>query len=162
MLYFRRRTTGFTLIEILIVVVILGIMAAIVVPHFSSSGTQAKQAALAKLVQTVRSQVTLYKAQHGDELPDLPNASSVNQHFRPLMRVTTYGNPPRDYGPYLLSLPVNPVTGGSRVRNATSFNAAGVPDPIPGADFIYDYGGGNGTGNLWGTVNRATGVPLVQ
>ncbi|HZN68367.1 MAG TPA: type II secretion system protein [Tepidisphaeraceae bacterium] len=162
MLHRRQRTTGFTLIEILIVVVLLGIMAAIVFPQFTNSSHQAKQAALAKIVQTVRTQIVLYKAQHGDQLPDLPNAASVNQHFRPLLRVTTYGNPPRDYGPYLLSLPVNPVTGGSRVRPATTFNAAGLPDPIPGADFIYDYGGGSGTGNLWGTLDRATGVPMPQ
>jgi general secretion pathway protein G len=157
-----QRASGFTLIELLIVVVILGIMASIVLPHFTSSSAQAKQAALAQIVHSVRSQIQLYKLQHGDELPDLPNAASINQHFRPLMRVTPHGNPPRNYGPYLLSLPVNPITGGSRVRNAGSINAAGVPDPVPGADFIYDYGGGNGTGNLWGTTNRTTGVPLVQ
>jgi hypothetical protein len=43
--------------------------------------------------------------------------------------------------------------------NATTFTN-GVPDPVPGADFIYDYGGGQGTGALWGTTNRATGAVL--
>jgi prepilin-type N-terminal cleavage/methylation domain-containing protein len=158
----HKPAAGFTLIELLIVILLLGVLAGIVIPSFANNSAKAKEAALAKVVQTVRSQVLLYKMHHGDELPNLPNASSVNQHFRPLMEVSTYGNPPRDYGPYLLSLPINPVTGGSRVRTASSFNAAGVPDPIPGADFIYDYGGGSGTGNLWGTTNRTTGVPLVQ
>ena len=157
----RKPAAGFTLIELLIVIVLLGVLAGIVIPSFANNNAKAKEAALAKVVQTVRSQVLLYKMQHGDELPNLPNASALNNHFRPLLEVSTYGTPPRDYGPYLLSVPVNPVTGGSRVRNATSVNAAGLPDPIPGADFIYDYGGGNGTGGLWGTVSSTTGVPLA-
>jgi prepilin-type N-terminal cleavage/methylation domain-containing protein len=158
----RKPVTGFTLIEVLIVVMLLGIIAGIVIPHFTSNSAKAKEAALAKTVQTIRAQVILYKLQHGDQLPNLPPSSSLGNHFRPLMEVSTFGTPPQNYGPYLLSVPVNPVTGGSRVRGAVSFNAAGVPDPVPGADFIYDYGGGNGTGNLWGTLDRTTGVPLVQ
>jgi prepilin-type N-terminal cleavage/methylation domain-containing protein len=158
----RKPITGFTLIEVLIVVVMLGIIAGIVIPHFTENSAKAKEAALAKTVQTVRAQIVMYKLQHGDQLPHLPQSSSVNQHFRPLMEVSTYGTPAQNFGPYLMSVPVNPLTGGSRVRNAGTFNAAGIPDSVPGADFIYDYGGGNGTGNLWGTLDRTTGVPLVQ
>jgi general secretion pathway protein G len=158
----RKTSTAFTLIELLIVIIVLGIMAGIVIPSFASSSARAKEAALAKMVQTIRTQVLIYKVQHGDQLPDLPFSASQNRHFRPLMEVSTYGTPPQNYGPYLLSVPVNPITGGSRVRGAGSLNAAGVPDPVPGADFIYDYAGGNGTGMIWGTTNRATGTPLVQ
>ena len=37
-----RKNKGFTLVEILIVVVILGILAAIVIPQFSDASTQSK------------------------------------------------------------------------------------------------------------------------
>ena len=65
------RRGGFTLIEILIVVIILGILAAIVIPQFSSASTQARTTSLQSTAQTLRSQIALYKLQHGDNLPDL-------------------------------------------------------------------------------------------
>jgi len=63
------RTKGFTLVEILIVVVILGILAAIVVPQFTSASQEATKGALASQLQTINSQVELYRVQHNGELP---------------------------------------------------------------------------------------------
>src|SRR3954452_14514347 len=62
---------GFTLVEILIVVIILGILAAIVIPQFSNASTDARKASLLSQLQTFRSQIQLYKLQHNDILPDL-------------------------------------------------------------------------------------------
>jgi hypothetical protein len=90
-------------------------------------------------------------------LPDLATASAGGNHFGPLMTVTNYNG--RDFGPYAMSLAVNPFTEGSTVLNAVSFTN-GIPDPVPGADFIYDYGGGSGSGALWGTTDRASGAVL--
>jgi len=42
----KRSSRGFTLIEILIVVIILGILAAIVIPQFSSASSQASTATI--------------------------------------------------------------------------------------------------------------------
>ena len=150
--------SAFTLIELLIVIVLLGIVAAISIPQFTSSSASARASALASTLQSVKGQVDLYKLQHGDQLPDLTAASALGEHFRPLAERSTYGNPPKSYGPYLSSVPVNAMTGGSTVMNATSFGADGRPAAVPGADFIYDYGGGSGTGKLWGTADRATGA----
>ena len=71
--------SGFTLVEILIVVVILGILAAIVIPQFTSASTEAKESALMSDIQSMRSQIELYKIQHNDLLPgeigtDLPTS----------------------------------------------------------------------------------------
>jgi general secretion pathway protein G len=60
---------GFTLVEILIVVVILGILAAIVIPQFTSASTEAKESALQSDLQAMRSQIELYKIHHNDLLP---------------------------------------------------------------------------------------------
>ena len=65
---------GFTLVELLIVVVILGILAAVVIPQFSDSSDSAREAALKSNLGTLRSAIELYKADHGD-YPGL-NASS--------------------------------------------------------------------------------------
>jgi len=60
---------GFTLVEILIVVVILGILAAIVVPQFTSASQEAIKGALGSQLQTINSQVELYRVQNAGNLP---------------------------------------------------------------------------------------------
>jgi general secretion pathway protein G len=64
-----RAKSGFTLVEILIVVVILGILAAIVIPQFTNASTEAKVSSLQSDLQMLRSQIELYKIQHNDFLP---------------------------------------------------------------------------------------------
>jgi general secretion pathway protein G len=61
----RRTRTGFTLIEILIVVVILGILAAVVIPQFTNAADDASVASARTQLQTMRSQIELYRAQNG-------------------------------------------------------------------------------------------------
>ena len=56
---------AFTLIEILIVVVILGILAAVVVPQFTNAAEDANDAAVRSQLQTLRGQIELYRAQQG-------------------------------------------------------------------------------------------------
>lgn len=60
----KGRRRGFTLIEILIVVVILGILAAIVIPQFSSASNEAAVSSVRSQLQTLRSQVELYRVQN--------------------------------------------------------------------------------------------------
>ena len=59
------RARGFTLVELLMVVVILAIIAAIVVPQFSSATDDAKESVLDTNLARMRSAVDLYKEQHG-------------------------------------------------------------------------------------------------
>ena len=63
------RATGFTLVEILIVVVILGILAMVVVPKFASSANDARESALAADYQVAVRQIELYKHDHLGQLP---------------------------------------------------------------------------------------------
>ncbi len=60
---------GFTLVELLIVVIILAILAAIVIPQFSSSTVDAQEAALDSNLNALRSAIELYKAQHNGKYP---------------------------------------------------------------------------------------------
>lgn len=53
---------------------------------------------------------------------------------------------------------MNPVTGGSVVKDAVSIDANRLPRPVPGADFIYDYGRGTASGKIWGTSDNVTGA----
>ncbi|MEM7227674.1 MAG: prepilin-type N-terminal cleavage/methylation domain-containing protein [Planctomycetota bacterium] len=76
----RTQNRAFTLIEILIVVVILGILAAIVVPQFSEASDDAAESSVKSTLQTVRAQLELYKFKNGaypaalDALHDDSNA----------------------------------------------------------------------------------------
>jgi general secretion pathway protein G len=100
------KKSGFTLVEILIVVVILGILAAIVIPQFTDASTEAKTSSLCSDLQTMRSQIELYKIQHNDNPPSLAN-------FEAQMTGTTDidgDTSGTDFGPYLREIPVEPFT----------------------------------------------------
>ena len=60
---------GFTLVELLIVVIILAILAAIVVPQFASSTDDAKLSSLDSNLATIRSSIELYYHQHKGKYP---------------------------------------------------------------------------------------------
>lgn len=56
---------GFTLVELLIVVIILAILAAIVVPQFTASTDDAKASAADSTLSNLRTAIDLYYQQHG-------------------------------------------------------------------------------------------------
>jgi general secretion pathway protein G len=58
----NRLKKAFTLVEILIVVVILGILAAIVVPQFTNATQDAQEGNLRAQVQSLQNQIELFKA----------------------------------------------------------------------------------------------------
>lgn len=68
--------SGFTLVELLIVVIILAVLAAIVVPQFSGSTDDAKLSALDSNLANIRSAISLYRQQHSS-LPGTATAVSA-------------------------------------------------------------------------------------
>ena len=130
---------GFTLVEILIVVVILGILAAIVIPQFTEASNEARMSSLVSDLQTVRSQIELFKIQHTDALPGAAGSITVAG------ALTLYTNAdgtkaatqaPGDgrFGPYLQKIPTNPFAtdNGDQIVSADSSpdpNDGGTDDP---------------------------------
>jgi general secretion pathway protein G len=123
---------GFTLVEILIVVVILGILAAIVIPQFTQASTEAKTNSLCSDLQTLRSQIELYKVQHNDQPPSLdPNTFESQMIYctdedgnlngaGSKVRDTTYR-----FGPYLERVPENPFNNLSNIVAIANRGLAG-------------------------------------
>ncbi len=64
-----RTARAFTLVEILIVVVILGILASIVVPQFVSATTEATKTHIQRNLQEISNQIEVYKGNHAGSLP---------------------------------------------------------------------------------------------
>ena len=65
---------AFTLVEILIVVIILGILAAIVVPQFTNASDDAQAGNVATQLSTIRNQIELFRARNSGQYPAVPGA----------------------------------------------------------------------------------------
>jgi general secretion pathway protein G len=146
---------GFTLVEVLIVVSILGIMAAIVVPHYSSTTAEAQLAALRSNLHTVRKQLELYKIHHNGAWPANVGETGADFARRMVTKTDTDGAPGIQFGPYLERIPVNKYNGRATVRigeAAAGMNTDGWRfDPLTGefqADDNYD-------GNADGVADHA-------
>src|SRR5690554_4876155 len=108
---FRSTTNkGFTLVEILIVVVILGILAAIVIPQFTSASESARASSLVSQLQTIRSQLEFYQIQHNGNYPvltgDIDTAWQLMTGKTNATSTTVVDD--GDFGPYLQQAPSNP------------------------------------------------------
>ena len=116
----KTRKTGFTLVEILIVVIILGILAAIVIPQFTEASNDARESSLVSNLQTLRSQFELYKVQHLDVYPWDSGAGVLDANANIIARLVNKtdengltvadGAAVADaiYGPYMQDVPSNP------------------------------------------------------
>lgn len=116
---------AFTLVEVMIVVLVLGILAAVVVPQFTQAGDDSKLRTLQTHLQVVRSQLQLYKLQHNENWPALATFSNqltlASKADGTTAAVGTSGYP---FGPYLQAIPNNPYLTTS--ANTVSAGAVGT------------------------------------
>ena len=111
-----KRKSGFTLVEILVVVVILGILAAIVIPQYTDASTEVKTSALSADLRRVRTQLELYKFQHNGQLPAVTGEAGADFERRMTTTTDANGNASPDYGPYIQRIPVNPFNNLNTIR----------------------------------------------
>lgn len=129
---------GFTMVELLIVIIVLGILVAIVIPKFSNSGLQAKKAATLATLQIVRTQLGLAKVQHEEFFPALGSGESSWDML--LIKTEPTSDPSghypsgngneNDVGPYLQRQPENPFEVSSTV--------ASIGQASAGVGFVYE------------------------
>lgn len=117
----RASTRAFTLIEILIVVVILGILAAIVIPQFTDASQEAMESSVRAQLQTIRSQIELFKVQNPASTDYQPGDATDATFWDPLVT-----------GDYLQQAPKNPMQNNSTTVAAAA--AAGVGWVFDGND----------------------------
>lgn len=140
-----RRSGAFTLVEILIVVVILGILAAIVVPQFSSATEQAEKTSTFDQLQKLRAAISVYYVRNSNTYP---NITAGNGTWGPLIGTGA---------DYLRDPPRNTYVGGA----GASVIAL---DTAPDSTFQLAHGWiyNPATGDLWAGNFDAAGNPIPR
>lgn len=138
----RNSRSAFTLVEILIVVVIMAILAATIIPQFTDSTADAKSNTAKFNLSALRTQIELYKANHGGLKPSA-TLVELTQSTNAAGTSGTSG-PSFPYGPYLRELPVNPLSNSQAVK-AVMNNPAVAGDVTSGntGGWLYHAASGN-------------------
>ena len=89
------RRSGFTLVELVVVVLILGILAAIAAPKIINNSDKAGDSSIASTLAAIRDAVELYKAEHNGKLPTKadgsdPGVTELTTALDPYIRGTVF------------------------------------------------------------------------
>lgn len=140
-----RMRRAFTLVEILIVVVILGILAAIVVPQFTGATGEAAAGTTNYELQKLRRALDVYQARWSSQLPSVEAGNG------------TWGPLVAGAGEYLKEAPQNSYVGGANRRVITLAAEADAAFQTSHG-WIYD----PATGRVWAGGFDANDQPLPR
>ncbi|MCC6323039.1 MAG: prepilin-type N-terminal cleavage/methylation domain-containing protein [Phycisphaerales bacterium] len=131
-----RASKAFTLVEILIVVVILGILAAIVIPQFTNASEEAQSGNVKSQLQTIRSQIELFRVRNNGQAPVLVGAADLSFTDLTISGANSYGTTQDSY----MRIPaVNPRTGTNDVvEDADPITTANAFVNIGDAGWLYN------------------------
>jgi general secretion pathway protein G len=135
----QNRRQGFTLVEVLIVVVIMAVLAATIIPQFSDSARDAKISTAKFNLQTLRTQIQFYRAQHNGALPGAAWAelTSKTDASGAIGTGATHV-----YGPYITQIPDNPFTNSNKITAAAA-NPPAAASGATDAGWLYHAASGN-------------------
>lgn len=115
---------GFTLVEILLVVVMVGVLAGVAVSMFGDVDDDAKDAVLIHNLQSIRLAFERFKVEHNGRLPGFTSLDDFGAHLTRYSNaagaVSDTPSPSYPYGPYLPDRTLyNPVNNGVGIAEST-------------------------------------------
>ncbi|UCE58789.1 MAG: prepilin-type N-terminal cleavage/methylation domain-containing protein [Phycisphaerales bacterium] len=142
----RVRKPGFSLTELVIVVVIIGIIAAIAAPRLAEGGAAAADAALRGSLRTLRGAIDMYAGEHDNVWPaskpaDRSEATFIDQLTKKTNSAGAVGNAPGEhiFGPYLRGIPPVPVGPNVGARGIDLKTTGFVYEAVLSAGWVYNY-----------------------
>ncbi|MFH1919794.1 MAG: type II secretion system protein [Planctomycetota bacterium] len=124
----RHRGFQITLLDTLLVVAIMAVATSAAMPFLAEASGQASSTALLQNMQAFRTQIELYRVEHGAAVP-LLHEGTLPQLTHPTNAKGVPGPYGKEYpyGPYLpAGIPVNPFTGVSTVTPTETFPPTAV------------------------------------
>ncbi len=132
----KNRRSAFTLIEVLIVVIIMALLAATIIPQFSTSTNDAKNSSLNFNMHTMNSLLQMYQAQHNGKYPTLAKFTDQMTKKTNVDGGTDTGD--LIYGPYIQGrVPSNPYNGKNTLKAVTGIPTSG--DSVEGWQYDATY-----------------------
>ncbi len=146
-----RRSKAFTLVELLVVIIIIGILAAVAIPQFGDSSKQAKESALKENLRMLRASIEKYHVDHTSTYPGFIATHKATVAGAPAAHATTEaaflaqmtmysdaaGNTCAEksatfpYGPYVKrKLPNNPLPAATATGDPDGVNVVTDTTPI--------------------------------
>lgn len=147
----NRKYTGFTLLEMMLVVVIIALIAAIAIPKFSRGAAGANDSAVAANLAVLRNAIDMYQAEHGNTYPTVATfVNQLTQFTDASGAAVATKDTTHIYGPYLRSIPALPV---GAAKGSTGVAAAAAT----GIGWIYTVASGTITTNTTTTEVDSAG-----
>ena len=161
-----RTHRGFTIVELLIVIVVIGILAAITIVAFNGVQNRAKQTAAQSALTQANKKILAYAAQNSDQYPpdlasaDITNSDGLQYSYNNTTSPRTYGLTATNgiYSYYVSNTVTQPALGGY-VGHGQGGNPA-VTNMIPNPSFEVSTTG-YGPNNASSTIARSTTLAYV-
>ncbi|MDH7601011.1 MAG: type II secretion system protein GspG [Armatimonadota bacterium] len=130
----RVRRRGFTLVELLVVIVVLAVLAAIVLPKFMDSSKRSKESALRSDLKLLRNAIGLFYTDTGAYPKTLSDLAATSA---PAKGLDSSGNEVSInaadwHGPYLQEVPNDPISGSAFNYSTTAPNVGKVTSSATG------------------------------
>ena len=128
----RNIKKGFTLVELLIVIIIIAVLAAIAIPKFSNSSQRSKESSLRANLKLVRNAIDLFRADTGAFPATMAGltASTTSGLSAAAAACTIAATDWR--GPYLQAVPVDPVSGSAMTYGTAAADVGTVKSSATG------------------------------
>ncbi len=130
----KRGRKGFTLVELLVVIVVLAVLAAIVLPKFMNSGTRGKESALKSDLKLLRNAVSMFHTDTGAYPSSLSDLAATTAPANGLDSTGTSASITATdwHGPYLEDIPNDPISGSALNYSTTSGSVGKVTSSASG------------------------------